>query len=295
MPTLADLTLRCQQMLQDVDARAWDATQIRTELDNALMFLARRHVLADLVWVNAIQHQGLYPLNEQAIFVAAGLDNSGTTDNLTALTDTTQTFTATVLVNDRVRNLSDGSTGIVTAVADTILTAAAGFTGGQENAVDTGDRYVVERPLVSARIVGVDCCLYNGVELQYATEDRLDRLSPAWELTRTGPKYWSVDSTETPSVLRVHPPPLLTGSSVPIFPMDPLAQRWQENFIVVLSHHPQQTIDAAEEVHLLECYTDAVVWDAVSRLASFEGEWQNLSLSTVAGALAQLVRQRLNS
>ena len=63
---------------------------------------------------------------------------------------------------------------------------------------------------------------------------------------------------------------------------------------MVLSDHPQQTIDAAEEIHLLQAYEDAVVWDAVSRMSSWEGEFQNLSLSTVAGALAQLVRQRLN-
>ena len=292
--SLNDLATRVSMMLQDEDHRAWQVSEVIRELDNALMHLARRHLFAEFVWINSVQHQSLYPLNEQAIFLLAGLDNGGGTDNLTTLNDSTANFTATVIIGDRVKNLTDGSSGIITTVNATSLVCLAGFTGGQENAVDTGDRYVVERPLVTLRIVSVDGCLYDGVELPYATEDRLDRLTPGWELRRTGPKYWSVDSTETPSVLRVHPPPLVTGSSVPVFPMDPLPQRWQENFIVVLSDHPQQTIDAAEEIHLLQAYEDAVVWDAVSRMSSWEGEFQNPSLSTVAGALAQLVRQRLN-
>jgi hypothetical protein len=143
------------------------------------------------------------------------------------------------------------------------------------------------------RIVGIKAVLYNGSELRYASEAQLDRLTPSWEMQRTGPKWWTTDNTESPTVIRIHPPPLVTGSAVPIFPADPLPQRWQDNLVLVVAENPQVTIDLAEPLTLLEVFADPVVYETVARLAGGEGEFQALAVSAVAQALAQFFRQRL--
>jgi hypothetical protein len=101
-----------------------------------------------------------------------------------------------------------------------------------------------------------------------------------------------VDQAVTPSVVQIHPAPLVTGSSVPTFPMSPLAMPWQENLVLVLSESPEDTLDAEETFHWLDWYADLVVFDTVARLTSFPGEWQALSVSAGCTAVADLYRTR---
>jgi len=294
MATFATLTTQCRHLLQDVGAgiQAWNDAAIRAELDIAISQWSRREGVAEWVWVQAVANQRRYALNAQSIHLQQGTDNSGTTDNLTTVTDTTGDFTTTVLVGDRLRNYTDGSLGTITTVAATFVTCSAGFTGGITNSVDHGDAYGIERPILAERVAAIDAVLYDGRELHYATPDMLDRLSQTWERQPGHPQYWSIGQGETPTTLMIIPAPILTGSSVPVFPMAPLAQAWEENFVVLLRQHPQQTIDAAETVHLLEALHPMLVHETVSRLAGFEGEWQHLALRVACEQVAA-VYQRL--
>jgi len=302
MNTLSDLTTRIRAVLQDDEALlssgkfpAWQSAEIRSELDQALMTLARRHLFQSLIWVNAIASRSIYPLNEWATQVLTGTDNSGGTGTIQSVTDTTQNFvTSGVSVGDRVRNLTDGCRGLVTAVEATVLTCLAGFTGGDENAFDSGDQYVVEHPLTpTTRVVSIEAVLYDGQDLYYTEELALDRLRPGWELRHTGPIYWSVDNAQTPTVLRIMPSPVLTGSTVPVFPESPLLQDWRDNLVVVASIHPQESQEPTAALQVLDAYEDALVYDTIARFAGMEGEWQTLGLSTVMQALAQVYSQQL--
>lgn len=289
MATLDDLTTHCRYLLQDVGIapQAWNDAQIRTELDAALSHWSRQEGVAEFVWAQAVANQRRYDLNTQVIHLQQGTDNSGGTDTLTTVTDTTVDFTTTVAVDDRIRNYTDGSVGIVTTVATTVLTCSAGFTGGINNSVDHGDAYGVERPVSSVRVAAIDTVLYDGQELRYATPEALDRLRQDWERRPGMPKYWTTGQGETPTMLMIAPAPIVTGSSIPVFPMAPLAQAWEQNLVVLLRHHPQQTQDAAEIVHVLDVLHPMLVHEAASRLAGFEGEWQHLALQVACGQIAQ--------
>jgi Tol biopolymer transport system component len=50
-----------------------------------------------------------------------------------------------VAVGDKVKNLSDGSSGIATSVAETTITIAGGLSGGASNTWKNGDTYAIER------------------------------------------------------------------------------------------------------------------------------------------------------
>lgn len=297
--TLGNLITRVQMLLQMQDAlpEEWEPAQIGRELLHSANALARHGVVQDLVWVQGVQSKSRYTLNEQALVQVAGIDTSGSVlespGNPTTITDSAQTFTALdVQVGDRVRNVTDRSSGVITSIAATTVVCGASFTGGITNTVHARDLYIIERPLTQDMVIGVLAVLYNGVELLPMTPFRLDRLTPGWERMKSGPKYWSVDQAERPSVVQLHPAPLATGSAVPNFPMNPLAMRWEGNLIVICSLHPQQTQDAAELVHLLDWYHDPLVYDAASRLSGFPGQWQALSLSVAFGSVAQAFRQQ---
>lgn len=296
MTTLGDITTRVQMFLQDETAQAWEPAQIRRMLDHVLLGYARQRASQELVWCQAIQGKTYYPLNELGRLLASGNDTSGASGNLTTLTDTTNEFTFLILpeppvVGDRVRNLTDGSSGLVTTVNATTLVCGNGFAGGMENAFDTGDAYLLERPILAQRVVAIHAVLYDGTELWRMTPEAMDRLMPRWEQQAIRPKYWSVDRTVTPSVVRIHPPPLLSGSTVPNFPMNPLAQRWEENLVFVVSQHPQQTQDAEEVLHCLVAHEDGLVFETAGRIARMQGQWQNLSVSAGAQAIAALYRK----
>ncbi len=291
MATFATLTTACRHLLQDIgtSAYAWDDSQIRRELDTAIAHWTRREGIADWLWVQAVARQRQYRLNAENLFLQQGLDDSGATGSLTTVTDSTVDFTTTVAVNDVVRNYTDGSRGIVTTVAATVLTCAAGFTGGIDNAVDDGDAYGVERPGTGLRIDRIETVLYDGQELYAATREQMDRLWPDWE-TRTGrPKYWLVDQADTPSVVTLVPAPLITGSSIPRFPVDVVPQRYEENLLCLIRRHSQQSLDALETIHLTDAMHLPIIYEAVARLSGFEGEWQNLALHVTSTGMAQLL------
>ena len=288
MATFDTLTTQCRYLLQDVGSapQAWNDAEIRAELDAAMSHWSRREGVAEWVWVQAVANQRRYDLNAQGLHLQQGTDNSGGTDTLTTVTDTTVDFTTTVVVGDRVRNYTDGSIGTITTVAATIVTCSAGFTGGINNSVDNGDAYGIERPVIADRVAAIDTVLYNGRELHYATPAALDRLTQTWERRPGFPKYWSLGQGETPTTLMITPAPLTTGSSVPVIPMAPLAQAWEENLVVLMRQHPQQTQDADEEIRLVEALYPLLVHEAASRLAGFEGEWQHLAVQVACQQVA---------
>jgi hypothetical protein len=290
---LTDLVTRVRMLLQDPDGTAWEASQIGRELHHSLLKCARSGEAQTLLWVQAVQHKTHYVLNEQALHQYSGRDTSFALGNLTTFTDSTGAHAvADIVAGDRLRNLTDGSQGIVTSGDATTLTLAGGLQGGASNSFTHGDRITVERPMHERLVVQVHTVLYNGSELWPMTQERLDRLAPGWERGISSPKYWSLDQQATPTVVQIHPAPLVTGSSVPNFPMNPLAQRWQENLVLVISEAPQDTNDPEEVLHWLDWYADLAVFETAARLAGFPGEWQALSVSQGAQAVADLLRQR---
>ena len=94
--------------------------------------------------------------------VVRGLGGGADAASATVLTETGGTdFTATatlVAVGNIVRNISDGSYMVVTAVAATTLTGAAGLIGGNANTWVIGDLYAVELsgPSLGSGVVGSD-------------------------------------------------------------------------------------------------------------------------------------------
>ena len=302
MTTLGQLVDRAKGILNDVpldiDSPAWLRSEVVRQLDQEITTLSRRGIWGNIMIVQAEINRALYPMNEQGLFLATGRDNSGTTGNLTTLTDTTQDFVvAGVAVDDRLRNLTDGSQGIITTVAATVLTCSAGLTGGVENVVDTTDLYLVERPVTSVAVVDIACVLYNGQELFYATEDTLDRLpGGGWEVTATPPttpKYWTVNHTFNPTVLRIVPPPITTGSSIPVIPGVPLPIPWQNNLVVFFHEQPQQSLDESISLQTLDAFEDLVVYETVAALAMEEGDYQDEAVATIARELGSLWRKQL--
>ena len=293
MSTLGELTTRIQMMLQDTQAVAWQPAQIRRELHHTLLKCARQFGAQDLVWVQAVRGKTHYKLNEQSLLLTAGTETSGAS-NTTTVTDSAANFrdVSGVVAGDRLRNLTDGSSGMITFVDIPTLVCGAGFTGGVINAMTQGDAYLVERPLEHRLVLTVHTVLYNGVELWPMSQEQMDRLTPGWEFQASGPKYWSTDQAETPSVVQMHPAPLLTGSDAPSFPMNPLPLRWEDNFVMILSESPEATMDAEEAFPWLDWYADLAVFETVARLTGFPGEWQNLSVSAGAMAIADLYRTR---
>jgi hypothetical protein len=291
---MGELVSRVQVLLQDDAALAWQPAQVLRELDHALLRWARLQGAQALVWCQAVAGKTRYPLAEQGLTLTAGRDTSGAVGNTTTLTDATTNFLTLpdpVIVGDRVRNVTDRSIGTVTTANATTLVCGNGFTGGVQNAIDHHDTYIVERPLTTTRVVAIHAVLYHGIALWPMTVQGMDALTPGWDTQATGPKYWSVDQMETPTVVRIHPAPLVTGSSVPNFPMNPLPQRWEENLVIVLSEQPQQSQDSAEVAHVLVSQEDLLVYETAARLASFAGEWHNPSLQAGLRALLTVYAQ----
>lgn len=292
----AKLLLRDTSADEDTPTPKWARASYRRQLDNALARLARAGLFGNVLVIQAEAQRSLYPLNEQALWLASGRDNGGGTGSATQLTDSTADFvTAGVVAGDRLRNLTDGAQGTLTTVAATVLTCSAGFTGGVDNAVDSRDLYVVERPLTTTVLVGIDTVLYNGRELRPATEETLDRLGhgPQWELRTKPPRYWSVDHTDNPTVLRIHPAPVLTGSALPVLPPVPLPLDWKDNLVVYYREVPQSEQEEAALVQVLPVWEDVVAYETAAALAHDEGEGLDEVTSTVFRELSALWKQRL--
>ena len=299
MTTMGTLVNRVKYTLRDppadTDSPAWLRSTVATQLDDAFMHLARRGLWGQIAIVQAVLDRTIYPLQEQATYIATGRDNGGATGNATELTDTTAAFvTAGVVVDDVLRNFTDGSRGKLTTVTATVLTCSAGFSGGTANVVDTGDLYMVERAAGLAMVVGIDAVLYNGYELPYVTEATLEkRLGAGWETIKTEPKYWTVDNTLNPTVLKVVPAPRVTGSTIPVIPMVPLPLPWADNFVLFYREHPDIPLSDGVDVPMMEVFQDIAVWKAVQALSDNEGDNQDLSVALVARELAALWMKQL--
>jgi hypothetical protein len=254
------------------------------------MFLARRGLWGNIAVVQAVLNRTTYPLQEQGLFFATGRDNGGGTGSLTQLTDTTANFlTLGVAVNDVVRNWTDGARGVVTTVAATVLTCSAGFSGGQTNVVETGDLYLVERVGALLAIVAIDTVLYNGFELSYATEATLEKqLGAGWEAQRSDPKYWTVDHTLNPTVLKIVPAPRRTGSMIPLIPMVPLPVPWEDNLVIYFREHPNISLSDDVAVPILDVFQDVAVWQTAQALSDNEGDHQDVAVALVSHELAAL-------
>lgn len=82
-------------------------------------------------------------------------EHSGANNQATLLTDSSADFTQWgVAVNDVVWNITDGSYGIVTAVASTTLTFSGGLSLGSDNDFDTDDEYFVDLTTYPTAFIG---------------------------------------------------------------------------------------------------------------------------------------------
>ena len=294
MSTLSALVDRIKRGLRDPlldnEQPQWQRSEVVVQLDESLTRLGRLGVMGNVAIIQAVQGHTLYPLNAQGSFLATGVDNSGGTDTLLTVTDTTADFvTAGVAVDDRVKNLTDGSAGMVTTVAATVLTCADGFQGGVNNSVDTGDRYLVERPLTANVVVSIDAVLYNGEDLHFATEELLDRRQgPGWETLWRSPRYWTTEATPDGTVLRIIAAPLRTGSSTLVLPPVPFPMPWQDNLLVFYREQPQQTLAEEAMLAMTDVFEDLLIYDTMATLSADEGDVQDLAVAVVYRSMAQL-------
>lgn len=300
MPLLSELIDRIQFYTQDYNdgnnGEAWERAQVMTQLQQESIRLARKKLFGEVVWIQAIANKGTYRLDEQAIYITGGTDDSGSS-SLTVLTDSSENFTTLgVLVGDRVRNLADGCTGLITTVGTTTVTCLGTFSGGILNQMTSGDTYIIERPLSHLTVTGVDHLLYNGVNLRHASEEGMDRLRPGWEQATSGiPKRWTTDNAETPTILRVSPAPTATGSSIPVFPGVPLAMPYEYNFVAYVTVEPQGTYDEANPSLWMDAFIDPLVFQTVGELLGHQGDYNNPSVSAAMKELSKLFLKELGA
>lgn len=136
--------------------------------------------------------------------------------------------------------------------------------------------------------------LYNGMRLEYASEEFLDRKYTGWEFDRDHtPKYWTTDN-QNPNTVRIVPAPARTGSVLPTIPPAPLVMTHVDNLVVFLYRDfAEQANDEVDTFPLLDIWEDVCVWRTTSELARRETPYQNLPLSTTAQAMAELWLQLL--
>jgi len=83
-------------------------------------------------------------------------EHSGSDDQSTSLTDSSVDFAQWGVANgDAVMNITDGSYGVVTAIAANTLTFGGGLSFGAENDFDTDDEYFVDVTAVSSAFTGI--------------------------------------------------------------------------------------------------------------------------------------------
>jgi len=81
------------------------------------------------------------PTHDQEMIETAGTHTGS--DNAAVLTDDTKSWATSSLVGMTIRNLTDGSSGTITANTGTTITIGAGLSGGTDNDFDTDDEYQV--------------------------------------------------------------------------------------------------------------------------------------------------------
>ena len=146
---------------------------------------------------------------------------------------------------------------------------------------------------LSTTTVGVRMVLYNEGRLDYATEAMLDRWKAGWEYVQGEPQFWTMDK-QSPNVIRLVPPPLRSGSSVPLIPPLPMILDPVDNLVVFLyEDRASQANDTSDTLPVPDVWEDPLVYDTVAALLSRETDYQNLPVANACRVIAQLYLQQL--
>lgn len=287
MIDVSELVVRCQQFLMDENEQAYSEAQIRTQLALEASKLASQRILGQVVLAQAVANVHTYPLDVMSVLITSALATSAT---VTTITQSSLDFvTLGVVAGDRIRDLTDGSVGIVTTVATTVLTASGGFLGGVTNTPAANDLFVVEHPITANRVVEVGHVYYNGTCLAKTTEHTLDTRRPGWETWTGEPRYWMADGEKVISTIRLVPAPTRTGSSAPTFPMNPLSMDWHDNLMVFLFEDAKA--EGVTDTGLLDVHDDIAVFQTVAQLAGRQTEYENYPQALLMPTLAAMWMQ----
>ena len=292
MASVSELITRCQQWLQDEDAHAYLAAQVQTQLALEASRLANGGLLGAVAVAQAVVGRHVYPLDALGTLVTTGIATGG---SATTLVNSGADFSALgVTANqDLLRNLTDGSTALVTTVATTTLTVAQGWAGGLLNVGTSGDLYLVETPITAQRVVDITQVYYNGERLFETTEQVLDARYDGWETWTGEPRFWLTDSATTPAELRLVPAPLRTGSAVVQIPMIPFVLDWRDNIVVWLTYDAPDYPSGTTDHSLPQAYEDLLMLNTVGELAGRQTDYENVSLAALAPAIAAVWEQAL--
>ena len=103
---------------------------------------------------------------------------------------------------------------------------------------------------------------------------------------RGEPAYWT-DDNQGPNVIRISPPPLRSGSMIPVPTFLPMIYDIVDNLVVFTYEDPNLEVTNEDSViPVLLDWEDVLVYDTVQALASQEYPEQNIP---VADACKQLV------
>lgn len=298
MTATLDLMTRTQQWLMDegpapgADGTAFLAAQIREQLAIEASRLANRNIIGAVAVIQGVTNRHYYPLDAVGVLVTSGTATGG---SVTTLVDSGKNFVALgVAIGDRVRDLTDGSTGTVTTVAATTLTCAGQFLGGVTNLPVSGAVYLVETPLTAPRVVEVTQVYYNGSKLTYTTEATLDARYDGWETATGGePHWWLVDSATRPTEVRIVPPPVRTGSGGIQLPMLPFQLPITDNLVIFVFQDAGDLPADTSSTGLPDTYDDVLVYNTAAALAGWQTEYENVPLAQLLPALTGLWMQAL--
>lgn len=316
--SIGNLTQRIQRLMHDLTETCFSEAEVRAQLFAEVERLARQHLFGDMIWMQAVAGKATYDLEDAGILIATSRANStpAAPADMVTLNDVNQAFvTAGVQVGDRVRNLTNGCLATVTSVeSETEIICSGGFFNPQTQlyvANEDGDDFVIERPVLSHQILGIRQVIYNGHTLSWYRREQFDRLHETLPIRPGVPRYWSTDTTERPTQLRVFPAPSASGASWPLAPMSPHALVPHANFIILawVSPHPTQDSQLASDESWLErvahqsdptqllqvprAFHTPLVYRAAANLLQSEGPCQNLPVAKVCEAMAQMFLQLL--
>jgi len=143
--------------------------------------------------------------------------------------------------------------------------------------------------------VEVVLVVYNEQRLDYASETHLDRWHAGWEAL-AGEPQWYTTSAQAPTVIRLVPQPVRTGSAVPALPPVPLIGSLVDNLVVFVTLDVADGItDATDVIPCRDAYLDWLVYETTRALASREVDTQNLPLAALCTQLAGLYQGLLTS
>lgn len=293
MTIMAELVTRTQSWLLDEQAHGYTRAQVLNQLSIESSRLANRGILGFVTVAQAVAGLHVYPLDTMSLSLGTGTATAG---DATTLTNTLVDFTVLGITagTDRLLNATDGSVGLITTVATTVLTCAAGMTGGANNTNTVGDVYFIQSPLVTDRVVSLTQVYYDGDRLLKTTEKELDARYPGWEISTGPPKYWLTDSAVRPTELRIVPAPTVTGSGIVQIPMRPFVLDYHDNLLIFVTIDAHDPTEEMEESDLPMAYEDVLVLMAAQSMAGWQTEYENDSLAQLAGSLVDVWQDALN-